>query len=255
MSMRPHTRARRGLSFVEFVGCVFAITGGVAIGSMYLGVDVEEAAVDVLEYVELVPRPAEGDGKSLQGNQSPQGNGAAPTTPQSLAASNATEPAEDLRGLPFGGAPAVEITPEQRHELTKTYWDGLNACMKAEAEHRAVQPEGGLYLHDYLARRHDGHQKAADDIGELELWGVDGHVAAYAKRVRDWHESGAEMFLHARDLVTDAPTAQLSGPFAQQWQSSVTQHQMEERLLAEKHAAVQSYLDHANRSAADTATE
>jgi hypothetical protein len=51
ISTRPPIRARRGLSFVEFVGCVFAITGGVALGSMYLGVDVEEAAVDVLHYV------------------------------------------------------------------------------------------------------------------------------------------------------------------------------------------------------------
>jgi hypothetical protein len=250
ISTRPPIRARRGLSFVEFVGCVFAITGGVALGSMYLGVDVEEAAVDVLQYVELIPQSAEGDDAAAPG-----GSAASPAAGEAQTANDSKKPAPDAGGLPSGGAAAADLTPEQRHELTKTYWDALNACMKAEAEHRAVQPEAGLHLHDYLARRHEGHQKAADEIRKLKLWGVDGHVAAYAKRVRVWHEAGAEMFLHARDVVTDAPTAQMSGPFAQQWQSSVTQHQMEERLLAEKRAAIQLYLDHASREAAELAAD
>jgi hypothetical protein len=248
MSIRPKPRARRGLSFVEFVGCVFAITGGVAIGSMYLGVDVEEAAMSALQYVEIMPRHAGDSGAG------PQGNATSPGSSANQPSDNSSTAAPDATSLPFSGEEAVPLTPELRQELTKTYWDALNACMRAEVEQRAAQPEGGLLLHDYLARRHDGHQQAAEAIRELKLWGVDGHVAAYAKRVRDWHETGAEIFLHARDLVTDAPTAQLSGPFAQQWQSANTQHQMEERLLAEKHAAVQSYLDHADRTA-ETAAE
>jgi hypothetical protein len=136
------------------------------------------------------------------------------------------------------------LTPEEREKLTREYWAALNECMMAEFDHRGVQPEGGLHLHTYLAHRREGHRTAAEAIDKLKLWGVDGHVVAYAKRVKAWHEEGAEMFARAKDLVTDAPTAQTSGPFAQQWQSAATQHQMEERLLAEKHAAVQSYLDH-----------
>jgi hypothetical protein len=249
MSIRPKPRARRGLSFVEFVGCVFAITGGVAIGSMYLGVDVEEAAMSALQYVEIMPRHADDSGASPQGNATP------PNSSEAQPSDNSSTSEPHATSLPVsGGEEAVPLTPELRQELTKTYWEALNACMRAEVEQRAAQPEGGLLLHDYLAQRFEGHQQAAEAIRNLKLWGVDGHVAAYAKRVRDWHETGAEMFLHARDLVTDAPTAQLSGPFAQQWQSDSTQHQMEERLLAEKHAAVQSYLDHAGRTA-ETAAE
>jgi hypothetical protein len=45
-------------------------------------------------------------------------------------------------------------------------------------------------------------------------------------------------------LLTDAPTAQLTGPFAQSWQSAATQHRMEERLLLEKRKAVESYIRH-----------
>jgi hypothetical protein len=245
MSIRPNRRARRGLSFVEFVGFVFAITAGIAMGSMYLGVDVEEAAVSALQYVEIMPRPAE------EGRPGPK---AVSTSPSATGSKTTNElppsaPAAEPPASPGADAEAVALTPDLRHELTTTYWEALNACMRTEVQHRAVQPEGGLLLHDYLAQRHEGHEHAAEAIRKLKLWGVDGHVAAYAKRVRDWHETGAEMFRHARDLVTDAPTAQLSGPFAQDWHSANTQHQMEERLLAEKHAAVQSYLDHAGRTA------
>jgi hypothetical protein len=70
-------------------------------------------------------------------------------------------------------------------------------------------------------------------------------VMAYAKKARAWHDDGAKLFGRAVDLLTDAPTAQLSGPFAQSWQSAATQHKMEARLLAEKHAAVKTYLSHA----------
>jgi hypothetical protein len=69
-------------------------------------------------------------------------------------------------------------------------------------------------------------------------------VLSYGEKVLAWHQDGAKLYARAKDLLTDAPTAQLSGPFAQSWQSAATQHQMEERLLAEKRAAVESYLAH-----------
>jgi hypothetical protein len=69
-------------------------------------------------------------------------------------------------------------------------------------------------------------------------------VLAYGEKALAWHQEGAKLYARAKDLLTDAPTAQLSGPFAQSWQSAATQHQMEERLLEEKRSAVQSYLEH-----------
>ncbi|MCH7751809.1 MAG: hypothetical protein IH898_06600, partial [Planctomycetes bacterium] len=48
------SRSRRGLSFVEFVGCLFALGGGVALGSFYLGVDVKTLFVGILEQADLV---------------------------------------------------------------------------------------------------------------------------------------------------------------------------------------------------------
>jgi hypothetical protein len=138
------------------------------------------------------------------------------------------------------------LTDEQRKVLTLAYWDALAICMRDELDNRtpAIDKEGNWQLFDYLTGRKEGHVKAAEAIGALDPRGVDDHVFAYAKKARAWHADGAKLFGRAVDLLTDAPTAQLSGPFAQSWQSASTQHRMEERLLTEKHQAVQNYLDH-----------
>lgn len=139
------------------------------------------------------------------------------------------------------------ITDEQRKVLTLAYWEALAVCMKEEVETRvpAIDRDGSWQLFDYLTGRKAGHKKAAEAIAALDARGVDDHVMAYAKKARAWHEDGAKLFGRAVDLLTDAPTAQLSGPFAQSWQSAATQHKMEARLLAEKHEAVKTYLSHA----------
>ena len=258
MSKR-HTarRIRRGLSILEFLGCFIAVAGGVVLGSMYLGVDVQEMAVGLLERAQVISPPAEpapaptiaatiplapvGTQPIAQPVSAPgPAPIAAPPTPQPTApvAASTQQPAP---------TDVLSLTPEQREELTRDYWEAINECINSESSsrHTANQDTGEWELYDYLSRRSQGHQAAADCIARLSLRGVDAHIAAYAERVLDWHEKGATLFARAKDLLTDAPTAQLSGPFAQSWQSAATQHRMEERLLKEKHQAVQSYLNHA----------
>jgi hypothetical protein len=220
---------------MELFGCLVAIGGGIVIGAMYRGIDMKEAAVGALQYSQLAP--ASSDSVAL------------PATARSQpAAASAGDASVTLQ-------PTITLTLEQREQLTREYWDALNSIMATEAAHRAAQPETGPLLHSYLAHRYEGHRRAADELAKLNRHGVDGHVAAYAIRVQAWHEEGAVMYAHAKNLVTDAPSAQVSGPFAEQWQSSSTQHQMEGRLLADKHVAVQSYLDHAHRETGSQAPQ
>jgi hypothetical protein len=252
MSISPdRRRLRRGLSFLEFIGCLSALAGGAVLGSMYLGVDVKETTIALLERAQVVASPA-----------APAPTPAAPVAPisaDSTAAPAATAPLPSAPVLPQTATPAtsqptaaiaaISLTPEERKTLTRAYWDALNECVRVEAELRQTREPavGGAELHEYLARRSEGHRAAAETIDQLNLRGVDAHVAGYAESIQSWHEEGASLFTEAQELLTDAPTAQLSGPFVQGWQSAATQHQMEERLLEEKHRAVQSYLDHAAR--------
>src|SRR5262245_50951277 len=56
---RPTVRsARQGLSILEFLACFSALTAGVVLGSLYLGVNVKEMALLALERAHIVdPRP------------------------------------------------------------------------------------------------------------------------------------------------------------------------------------------------------
>ena len=273
---------RRGGAVLEIFGCAVALIGGLILGSMYFGIDVKEVAVKALQHAELMTPPAEPvadpaavsvDVHAAIGNALTE-NGQGPAQP-----ATAAKPAEDL-------ADALALPVEQRRELTLAYWTAIDECMKNELAGRtaANAKSSDLQVYDYLTLRNQGppkspkpkapaplktrrsknwalfeyltlrnkgHQDAADAIEALDVRGVDGHVTAYAEKALAWHREGAELFKRASDLLTDAPSAQLSGPFAQAWQSKATQHQMEERLLAEKHQAVQSYLDHGNHSGAD----
>jgi len=59
------------------------------------------------------------------------------------------------------------------------------------------------------------------------------------------------LFDRSTQLLSDAPTGKLTGPFAQSWQSAATQHRMEEKLIFNKHAAIENYLEHASKMSAE----
>lgn len=254
---------RPGMSVLEFVGCFSAMIGGVVLGSIYLGVNVKEMAYTALERAQVIDARQEPKEPAVAPAETsaPIADDATTAAPTTVVPAVESMPADPTTAVttpdettteapaPPAGFFAREdlITDQQRQALTRAYWDALNVCMQDEVTHRvpAIDAEGNWQLFDYLTGRKDGHVKAAAAIMLLDPRGVDDHVLAYAETAQAWHEDGAKLFGRAVDLLTDAPTAQLSGPFAQSWQSASTQHRMEARLLAEKYQAVESYLNHA----------
>ena len=293
VGLRPRIRNERGISLLEFVGCLAAMIGGVVLGAMYLGLDLKETAIAGLRRTGLVSTTSSASSTSLApvapgASAAPLASDPAPAPvanapvltpaptpappksdptpavtpiavdpatsqpdPPGESTPEFTGPASDLASKILSPEDLISLTDEQRHVLTRAYWEALEQGMKAEVDRRAaaVANSANFTLFEFLNGRKEGHEQAARFIGDLKTRGVDPHVVAYAVKARTWHQEGARLFARALDLLTDAPTAQLSGPFAQSWQSASTQHQMEERLLAQKHAAVLAYLDHAKQEA------
>lgn len=274
---------RRGMSFFEIVGCLSAMVGGVVLGSMYLGVDVRSLALSAVRAARGASHSSDAVAAAPQVAAQATEAGATESTATATATKVAASPVAAVEqaetapaavteaplettatpapanptadpAKPAIATPAledvIELTDEQQKVLTRAYWAALDEYMKEEVVHRlaGIQDSGNLQLYDYLSCRSEGHGAAAKRIAELSVRGVDVHVTAYAEKANAWHDAGAKLFGRALDLLTDAPSAQLSGPFAQSWQSAATQHRMEEKLLREKHEAVQTYLDHAERS-------
>jgi hypothetical protein len=245
-------RTRRGISALEFLGAFAALVGGLVIGTLYLGVDVKGLAGRVLQLSlqQSTAAATQSTESEVERNASPPA--ASPETPAAAASADEPQNVQAPTTTPTPLNPLsiltqqIELTDDQRQAATKAYWEALNGAMQAELGNRAanLKPGDDSALYNYLEARTAAHRRAADDIAKLDAAGVDSHVLAYGKKALTWHEEGANLYARAKDLLTDAPTAQLSGPFAQSWQSAATQHQMEERLLAEKRAAVESYLAH-----------
>lgn len=263
--------SRKGLSFVEFAGCICALGGGVALGSFYLGVDMKTMCATVLEQAEIVEAgyfgddtteaaAAEENSELASDNAEEAHNGttsaATATSDTTVASSESstsdTAPAnEDPNAfdedLAQADAEETELTEEERFVATKKYWAGLVKCINQEVGERTTTPgnHDSWQLFDYLSHRAEGHEKAVEAIDQLEELGVDAKLLLHAKQVRTWHNAGAQLYRRAVNLLTDSTNDQLTGPFAQSWQSAATQHRMEEKLVRDKHASLASYLEHA----------
>jgi hypothetical protein len=239
-------RQQRGLSFLEFIGCLFAMCGGVVLGSMYLGIDVRQMAVGVLEQAQVIA-----PGYFDQVAQTPAAGKTEMTkveTKELDAVTENTTP-ETSEGSAESGSPTVQIVPEptaeERRVATRAYWDKLTASMLAEAKGRNQQVGSAAewQLYDYLTQRMKGHEQALLELEGLDKFGVDERLAAHGEQVVTWHNAGVKLFRNAVSLLTDGPGAELSGPFAQSWQSAATQLQMEENLVVDRHKGVAAYLD------------
>jgi hypothetical protein len=258
---KRRSSSRRGLSFVEFVGCLLAMIGGVLLGSLYLGVDVQKMAVGVLEqaqviapgyFNQLVAKTTDGpattaDSQSPSNTQESAGAAKGDATAESA-------PAADPANASVGGAflGKTEPSPEERQQSTRAYWDQLTAIMHSEIQgrQRGGNNPGQWEFYDYLMQRKRGHEEALAKIEKLDDLGVDERLLNHGDQVMGWHKAGIKLFDNALSLISDGPGAKLTGPFAQSWQSAATQLRMEENLVVERHKAIANYLNREYASAA-----
>ncbi len=243
-----HRKSYGGLSFVEFLGCLAAVAGGVAFGSMYLGIDMKTMAIGVLEKAELIEPGQFGTGTDntpvysqidlASTAEAVLAGKAAPDDVESETTDNNATVADD----DF----VVQLTEEQRAALTRNYWGKSVEAMQQESTNRlsAMASNPNWQLFDYLTHCQNGHQRAADSIEALSKHGIDAKVQGYAEKALRWHLSGVKLHSRAIQLLNEAPTSDLSGPLAQSWQSARTQHRMEEKLLITRYQAVARYMRH-----------
>ncbi len=266
-------RVPRGVSVVEFVGCLAALGGGIVLGSIYLGVDVQTLAAGILEKADIdVPAILSTDNAASE--ESPVDEtlteNALETVvvDETVAGHDIEQPVArlDAETVTIGEAASVvadlkklkELTDAEKLAATEACWLALNESVQEETANRSksISEPGGWQLFDYLLHRQKGHQKVVDAIEQLDHHGVDPRLHAHVEQILTWHRAGAELFDRAAQLLTDAPAGKLTGPFAQSWQSAATQHRMEEKLILNKHAAVANYLEHAKKiSSAASASE
>lgn len=226
----------RGLSFLEFMGCLTAIAGGMLLGTLYLGVDIQTATMNLLRKSELIESQWLVAGEEGSGDRPGESEVVPTQTASGQKAPMATVGQESSARASTPGE--GELEPMS----TRKFWGKLLQVMRQEATGRQENSKGPLF--EFLVARQQRHQRAADAIASLgQPHGADEKVLAYAEQTIRWHQAGADLYGRVAQLLTVAPATEWSGPFAQSWQSAATQHRMEERLLLSKQKAVFSYLN------------
>lgn len=258
---------RSGLSFVEVMGCMVALCGGVAIGALYLGVDLNKIAYGVVKQSNLVdptliglkgPTPDEDAEEAADQAAEEECISDVPMKATELLADEIKAAIEEDANLQVSGEEAepaivetVELTDDDRVSATQKCWNSFVECVRNELKGRTHKiDQENWQLLQYLTLRKKGHEQAIETINDLDRTGVDARLLQHIDEVLAWHESGLELYSHAENLLTNGPNPQLTGPFAQSWQSSATQLGMEERLVRNKHNVILGYLNHTYPEAA-----
>ncbi len=251
---RSTRRGRRGLTALEFVGCLMALVGGVWLGALYLGVDVRHVIFGALAESNLMDKvpekwrpaePAEAD---------------APTTKQ-LAESVQKELValrQDIAALrtsksdgptaPSGEDDAQNTPAADAQQLTKQatlkYWARLQVVIQNEV---ALQRDAELAATNGNATKVAAlkgriSRLTASAIRALPISNVDPAAVTLAKDLANWYEQGARLYDQAVAIWESSARSSGGGQLSKEWEQAQTQHRNEGQLLGDQVAAVRDSL-------------
>jgi hypothetical protein len=258
----PQNQNRAGLSILEFVGCLMALVGGIWLGAIYLGLDLQTATYTALSESNLmdnVPedwRPAEPDSAkrpskaelaatvktelsalrqeidALQGKQPTEGDAVNAIEDNSPAAMSKSE----------SSAGDANATAKQ---ATVVYWTQLGevarrqAALLFEAESSATNSNATKVA----ALKGRISRLSATEIQALSTKNVDASLVTFGKELSAWYESGANVYEQAVQ-IWDSPLrgqssrGQVSPQLMKEWEKSHAQFTNEGRLLRDRAVAM-----------------
>jgi hypothetical protein len=255
ISVRRAT-VRRGLSVLEFVGCLFALIGGIWLGAVYLGIDVHRVAYVALAESELMeqvpeqwrpapPAPTEGAPTPAELAEALQGELVALRHEITALRTTRHEPAAHTAPATNALTPPTAVDEEQfTKQASLDYWTRLQDIVRGEAalqrDAESAATENNATKVAALKGRID--RFAASAIRALPTVDVDTSAVALARELAQWFEDGAVLYDQAVQIWESPSRGQGSPQVTQDWEQARLQHRNEGRLLSDRVAAVRDSL-------------
>jgi hypothetical protein len=240
-SRAAHQR-RRGISLLEFAGCIVAVLGGVWLGAMYLGVNVEHAAHSALEQTQLldkVPPAIRPEG--------PQQNG---VTQEQLVTTLRKELGalrKDIKALrgDAGAQPPTALESEATaagHSNTRAYWLRLSEIARGEDE---LQRDAETAMDDVNAAKVFAikarvSRLAAKGVEAVPSTGVDDALGKFGRQLALWYKHGDELYERAVQIWETPGGQQARAKLTEDWKRDELQHRQEAQLLRERAAVLRA---------------
>lgn len=233
-------RERRGVTILEFAGCVTAVLGGMWIGALYLGVNMEHLAHSALAQARLLDKvPAEWRPKgpnvvTREQLVSTLRKELGSLRGEILALSNGSEPASSSQPLSDAAMDA--------REHTRVYWLRLNEIALGEDD---LQRDAETTLNEANAAKVFAVKArisrfAATGVEAVPSDGVDEAVVKFGRQLGVWYSRGDVLYERAAQ-IWEAPKGQPTrARMTEEWKRDELQHRQEARLLRERAAVLRS---------------
>jgi hypothetical protein len=230
---------RRGLTTLEFLGCVTAVLGGAWIGAMYLGVNIQHLAHSALAQAQLLDR--------VPPEWRPKGPNV--VTREQLVSTLRKELGSlrsEIKSLHHGSDPdngeAVSDAAAAARDSTRTYWMRLNEIALGEND---LQRDAETALDDtnaakVFAIKARVSRFAAKGVEAVPSEGVDEAVVKFGRQLGLWYGRANELYERAAQ-IWDMPTGQQARvQLTEEWKRDELQHRQEARLLRERAAVLRA---------------
>jgi hypothetical protein len=237
------TKPPRGLTALEFLGCLIAVLGGMYLGAIYLGVDVRHVAynalqqADMLEKVPAAWRPPAPPDKAMTREQLVR------TLREELGMLR-----NELTALQSNAAagdatastPAEQLIQSLPHPVTKektlAYWIRLNEIAMGETE---LQQDAESTINKTNAARVFAvkgriSRFSAKAVEAIPTAGVDDSVVKFGRQLVLWYDHGGELYERAVRIWETSIGKQARAQINDEWKTAQQQHRNEARLIQEK---------------------
>jgi uncharacterized membrane protein len=238
---------RRGLSLLEFLGCLIAIVGGAWLGAIYMGMDVRRLVYTAMAQSEALD------------NVPPEWRLAGPdkavTREQMVAALR--EELGKLRGEladlrrddqpPVRGRsnaqPDPSAAPQSSKSRTLAYWVRLNEIILGEAglQQDAESAFTMANATKVFAIKERVSRFAARAVEAIPTDQVDASVLQFGRQLQQWYEQGSALYERAAG-IWQLPLASQRTQLNRGWSQAELQHQNEANLLGDKAATLRDTL-------------
>lgn len=235
----------RGLTTLEFLGCLVALLGGAYLGALYLGINVKHLAYDALSQSQLldkVPtqlRPTPPPDKAMTREQ-------LVTTLREELGSLRNQIAVLRSGKADGASsdPAVAASDANiqlpTKERTLAYWTRLNEIALGEAD---LQQEAETAFSTQNAAKVFAIKGricrfAAKAVEAVPTQSVDEEALRFGRQLGLWYTRGSELYERAVRIWETSTGPDARKQLTDEWHQADEQHRNEAKLVTQKAIAV-----------------
>jgi hypothetical protein len=238
----PRRQRRSGLSTIEFIGCVMAVLGGLYIGAVYLGVNLEHVAHDALERTSMLEK--------LPEKWRPESAKDALATRKQMDSMVRTELAairNDIQALndesvPMSKPSAQRVATNSGLGKTRDYWLRLSeiALRDEKLQRDADKNAGETNTAKVFAVKARVSRVTAKGVSAAPTEDVDPSVVKFGRQLSLWYDRTGELYERAVRIWETSSSPQAREQLIAEWKRDEIQHRHETRLIRDKATALRA---------------